>query len=55
MNSFENKRRCPHCLKPLHEESYLMSREAPENVLSLTQIAWIVCAVVVLVLLAELL
>jgi hypothetical protein len=51
MNSFDDKRCCPHCLQPLNEQSYLMSRDAAEDVLSLTQIWWIVGAVLAVVLL----
>ena len=54
MKSFDDKRCCPHCLKPLHQQPYLMSRTAAEPVLTPTQIGWIVCAVLALVLLTQL-
>ena len=53
MKSFDDKRCCPHCLKPLHQQPYLMSRDAAQPVLSPTQIGWILCAVLALVLLVQ--
>ena len=53
MKSFDDKHCCPHCSKPLHQQPYLMSRHAREDVLTPTQIGWIICAVLALVLLVQ--
>lgn len=54
MKYLDDKHCCPHCLKPLNQQPYLMSRRATEDVLTPTQIAWIVSAILVLVLLVQL-
>jgi len=50
MRHFEDKRRCPHCGGDLHRISYLMERSAEANVLSGRTIAWILVAVLSIVL-----
>jgi hypothetical protein len=50
----EDKRVCPHCREPLHEQPYLMSRSASENVISENVIAWIVVLALVAMVLANL-
>ncbi len=53
MKHFEDKRCCPNCGHELHEQPYLMARRATENVLSWTQIGWILIAILALALLAQ--
>lgn len=48
MNHLNDRRRCPHCRRDMNERPYVMARRAPENVLSNTAIAWIVVAVLLL-------
>jgi hypothetical protein len=50
----EDKRVCPHCGKALHTRRYLMTRDRTEYALSTTQIAWIVCFAVLLLVLVNL-
>ncbi len=47
--NFEDKRRCPHCGGELHRVGYLMERAAEVNVLSMRAIAWILVAVLVVI------
>jgi hypothetical protein len=46
---FEDKRRCPHCGGELHRVRYLMERSAEVNVLSSRAIAWVLVAVLVVI------
>jgi hypothetical protein len=47
--NFEDKRRCPHCGGELHRVRYLMERSAEVNVLSSRAIAWVLVAVLVVI------
>jgi hypothetical protein len=49
----EDKHCCPHCGEPLYKQPYIMARSAKENVLSLGTIAWIVSAILVLLLIVN--
>lgn len=53
MKHLDDRRRCPHCARDLNPRPYLMSRRATENVLSVTQIAWVLAAVLAFALLAQ--
>ena len=53
MRHLEDKRTCPHCGEPLDEHGYLMSRSSEHLVLSPRTIAWIVAAVLALLLVAN--
>lgn len=52
MRHLEDKRRCPHCGGNLHHVRYLMERSAEANVLSARTIAWILVAVLSVVILS---
>lgn len=54
MRHLEDKKLCPHCGGKLYEHPYLMSRNATENVLSWNAIAWMLVAVLVVVVLSSL-
>lgn len=45
-----DKRCCPNCGHEQDKQPYLMARRAPENVLSLREIAWVVAAVLLVAL-----
>jgi hypothetical protein len=48
MRHLEDKRTCPRCGESLHAHGYLMSRSSENVVLSPRAIAWIVTAVMAL-------
>jgi len=50
MKCMDDRRTCPHCQKPMNATPYLMSRRSSENVLSWTQIAWMVVAAMLIIL-----
>lgn len=44
----EDKQICPNCRREIHRKPYMMSQRSEESVLTLRQIAWIICAVLAL-------